>query len=86
MLQIVTHVCLFHLTPSHAGCKYFVLSSKVHAENFSRRYAPAVDFSTQVQMNQWKNCVAPGLDKFQSFIRSCIVIGQSSSLMLVIDG
>ena len=59
MLQIVTQLCLLHLTPSHAGFKYFVLSSKVHAENFSRRYicvciATAVDFSTQVQMNQWK--------------------------------
>ena len=37
----------------------FVLSSKVHAENVSRRYmcvciATAVDFSIQVQMNQWK--------------------------------
>ena len=25
-----------------------------------------------------ENCVAPGLDKFQSIIRSCIVFGQSS--------
>ena len=37
----------------------FVLSSEVHAETFSRRYicmciATAVDFSIQVQMNQWK--------------------------------
>ena len=59
MLQIVTEFCLLHLTASHAGCKYFFLSSKVHAENFSRRYmcvciATAVDFSIQVQMNQWK--------------------------------
>ena len=59
MLQIVTEFCLLHLTASHAGCKYFVLSSKVHAEIFSRRYicvciATAVDFSIQVQMNQWK--------------------------------
>ena len=34
MLQIVTQFCLLHLTPSHAGWKYFVLSSKVHAEMF----------------------------------------------------
>ena len=59
MLQIVTEFCLLHLTASHAGCKYFFLSSKVHAENFSRRYmcvciVTAVDFSIQVQMNQWK--------------------------------
>ena len=59
MLQIVTEFCLLHLTASHAGCKYFFLSSKVNAENFSRRYicvciATAVDFSIQVQMNQWK--------------------------------
>ena len=61
MLQIVTQFCLLHLTPSHAGCIYFVLSSKVHADNFSRRYilcvysnSSAVDFSIQVQMNQWK--------------------------------
>ena len=59
MLQIVTEFCLLHLPASHAGCKYFFLSSKVHAENFSRRYmcvciATAVDFSIQVQMNQWK--------------------------------
>ena len=59
MLQIVTEFCLLHLTPSYAGCKYFVLSSEVHAENFSRWYicvciATAVDFSIQVQMNQWK--------------------------------
>ena len=59
MLQIVTQFCLLHLTPSHAGCKYFVLNSKVHAENFSRRYicvciATAVDFNIQVEMNQWK--------------------------------
>ena len=59
MLQTVTEFCLLHLTPSHAGCKYFVLSSKVNAENFSRRYicvciATAVGFSIQVQMNQWK--------------------------------
>ena len=59
MLQIVTLFCLLHPTPSHAGCKYFVLSSKGHAENSSRRYicvciATAVDFSIQVQMNQWK--------------------------------
>ena len=59
MLQIVTEFCLLHLTASHAGCKYFFLSSKVHTENFSRRYmcvciATAVDFSIQVQMNQWK--------------------------------
>ena len=59
MLQIVTEFCLLHLTASNAGCKYFFLSSKVHAENFSRRYkcyciATAVDFSIQVQMNQWK--------------------------------
>ena len=59
MLQIVTQFCLLHLTPSRAGCKYFVLSSKVHVENFSTRYicvciATAVDFSIQVQMNQWK--------------------------------
>ena len=59
MLQIVTEFCLLHLTASHAGCKYFVFSSKVHAKNFSRRYicvciATAVDFSIQVQMNQWK--------------------------------
>ena len=59
MLQIVTQFCLLHLIPSHAGCKYFVLSSKIHAENFSRRYicvgiAKAVDFSIQVQMNQQK--------------------------------
>ena len=78
MLQIVTEFCLLHLTASHAGCKYFFLSSKVHAENsrkkdtknkerkkekrrkkVSRRYicvciATAVDFSIQVQMNQWK--------------------------------
>ena len=26
-----------------------------------------------------ENCVAPGLDTFQSIIRSCIVFGQSSS-------
>ena len=50
MLQIVTKFYLLHLTPSHAGCKYFVLNSKVHAENFSRQYicvciATAVDFS-----------------------------------------
>ena len=55
MLQIVTQFCLLHLT----GCKYFVLSSKVHAQNFSRRYicvcvATAVVFSIQFQMNQWK--------------------------------
>ena len=25
-----------------------------------------------------ENCVAPGLDKFQSIIRSCIVFGQST--------
>ena len=54
-MQIVTQFCLLHLT----GCKCFVLSSKVHAENFCRRYicvciATAVDFSIQVQMNQWK--------------------------------
>ena len=53
MLQIVTQFCLLHLTPSHAGCKYFVLSSKVHAENFSRRYicvciTTLLDFSIQV--------------------------------------
>ena len=57
MLQIVTKFCLLHLTPSHAGCKYFVLSNKVHAENFSRQnicIATAADFSIQVQMNQWK--------------------------------
>ena len=59
MLQIVTKFCLLHLTASLASCKYFFLSSKVHAENFSRRYmcvciATAVDFSIQVQMNQWK--------------------------------
>ena len=59
MLQIVTKFCLLHLTDSHAGSKYFFLSSKVHAENFSRRYmcvciATAVDFCIQVQMNQWK--------------------------------
>ena len=59
MLEIVTEFCLLHLTSSNAGCKYFFLSSKVHAENFSRRYmcvciATAVDFSIQVQMNQWK--------------------------------
>ena len=57
MLQIVTQFCLLHLTPSHAGCKYFVLGSKVRAEIFSRRYirvciATAVDFSIQIQMNQ----------------------------------
>ena len=56
MLQIVTQFCLLHLTPGHAGCKYFVLSIKVHAENFSTRYmcvciATAVDFSIQDQMN-----------------------------------
>ena len=60
MLQIVTQFCLLHITASHAGCKYFVLSSKAHEENFSRRYiyvciATAVDLSIQVQMNQWKN-------------------------------
>ena len=59
MLQIVTEFCLLHLTASHAGCKYFFLSSKIHAEKFTRRYmcvciATAVDFSIQVQMNQWK--------------------------------
>ena len=59
MLPIVTEFCLLHLTPSHAGCKYFVSSSKVDAEKFSRRYicvciATSVDFSIQVQMNQWK--------------------------------
>ena len=37
----------------------FVLSSEVHAENFSRRYicvciATAVNLNIQVQMNQWK--------------------------------
>ena len=84
MLQIVAQFCLFHLTPSHAGCKYFVLSSKVHAENSSRRYicvciATAVDFSILVSSNEpMENCVAPGLDKFQSIIRSCIVFGQST--------
>ena len=26
-----------------------------------------------------ENCVAPGLDKFQSIIRSCIVFGQSTN-------
>ena len=61
MLKIVTDFCLLHLTPSNAGCKCFVLSSKVQAETFSRRYisvciVTAVDFSLQVQM-------APGLDK-----------------------
>ena len=60
MLQIVTEFCLLHLTPNNAGCKYFVLSSKVHAENLSRRYicvciATTVDFSIQVRMNQWKS-------------------------------
>ena len=59
MLQIVTKFYLLHLTASHAGCKYFVLSSKVNAENFSRLYicvcmATAVDICIQVQMNQWK--------------------------------
>ena len=57
MLQIVTQFCLLHLTPSHVGCKYFVLSSELHAENFSRRcvcIATLLDFSIQVQMNQWK--------------------------------
>ena len=29
MLQLLTEFCLLHLTPSHAYCKYFVLSSKV---------------------------------------------------------
>ena len=38
MLQIVTEFCLLHLTASHAGCTYFVLSSKVHVENFSSQY------------------------------------------------
>ena len=47
------------LFANHSGCKYSVLSSKVYAENFSWRYmcvyiATAVDFSIQVQMNQWK--------------------------------
>ena len=58
MLQIVTQLCLLHVTPNHAGCKYFVLSSKVHAEiladDTSVCFATAVDFSIQVQMNQWK--------------------------------
>ena len=83
MLQIVTEFCLLHLTASHAGCKYFFLSSKVHVENFSRRYmcvciATAVDFSIQVQMNQWNIFVAPGLDEFDVIIRSCIVFSQST--------
>ena len=70
MQQTVTELCLLQLTASHAVVNIFVLSSKVHAENFSRRYicvrihvATTVDFSIQVQMNQWK-IVAPGLDKF----------------------
>ena len=59
MLQIVTQFCLLNLTSSHTSCKYFVVSSEAHAENFSRRYncvciATAIDFSIQVQMNQWK--------------------------------
>ena len=45
--------------PSHAGCKYFVLGSKVDTENVSRRYicvciATGLDFNIQTQMNQWK--------------------------------
>ena len=49
-----------HTVERTSGCKYFILSNKVHAENFSRRcilcvcIATAVDFSIQVQMNQWK--------------------------------
>ena len=82
MLQIVTEFCLLHLTASHAGCKYFFLSSKVHAENFSRRYmcvciATAVDFCIQVQMNQWKIVWLPVLDEFDVIIISCIVFSQS---------
>ena len=29
-MQIVTRLCLFHLTPSHADCKYFVLMQIVN--------------------------------------------------------
>ena len=82
MLQIVTEFCLLHLTASHAGCKYFFLSSKVHAENFSRWYicvciATAVDFSIQVQMNQWKIVWLPVWMNL-CIIRSCIVFSQST--------
>ena len=59
MLQIVTEFYLLHLMPVMQVVNIFVLSSKVHAENFSRRHicvciATTVDFSIQVQMNQWK--------------------------------
>ena len=69
MLQIVTEFRLLHLTPSHAGCKYIVLSIKIHADNFSRRIicvciATAVYFSIQVQMNQWKIVWLPIWIKF----------------------
>ena len=81
MLQIVTEFCLLHLTPSHAGCKYFVLSSKVHAENFSRRYicvciATAVDFSVQVPMNQLKIVWLPGFIKCDLLLE--LVFSQST--------
>ena len=32
-----------------------------------------------------ENCVAPGLDKFQSIIRSCIVFGQSIKGLAKLD-
>ena len=59
MLQIVTEFCLLHLMPAMQVVNSFILSSNVHAENFSRRYicvciATTVDFSIQVQLNQWK--------------------------------
>ena len=76
MLQIVTEFC-FNL----ASCKYFVLSSKVHAENISRRYmcvciATAVDFSIQVQMNQWKIVWLPVWIKFDILLEVVLYLGR----------
>ena len=59
MLQIVTQFCLLHLIPSHAGGKYFFSAVKsmqkiLADDTFCACIATAVDFSIQVQMNQWK--------------------------------
>ena len=53
------YAVIFTFSSTPIFIRNWSMHPKVHAENFSRRYmcvciATAVDFSIQVQMNQWK--------------------------------
>ena len=81
MLQTMTQFCLLHLVPAMQVVNILFSAAK------SMQKILADDTSLCVKQQQlilvtssnepMENCVAPGLDKFQSIIRSCIVFGQS---------